>query len=192
MFTFRAPYGEQALCLYYSADYYLSCTLQDSGEPIFEADLEIFCSWYAPSARTGYTFARQDRLSSYEDSITISIGKLTFDKVAAMLSAAERLGPTDVSRHILVSLQSDRKKHMITIATRYLFIKLRDHLHIRTLPEAAKLYQVFVRNLYTKASADYTFEDVHDLFCNGGMACDSRVITVLSVHLCKFCRSGFS
>ena len=106
-----------------------------------------------------------------------------------MLSAAERLGPTDVSRHVLVSLQSDRKKHMITIATRYLFIKLRDHLHIRTLPEAAKLYQVFVRNLYTKASADYTFEDVHDLFCNGG---EWLVIPGTSLQCFRFTYANFA
>ena len=68
------------------------------GELISKADPEIFYSRYAPSARAAYTYAR---LSSSEDIVTVEIVKLTFDKVAAMLSAAQRMGTTDVSHHIL-------------------------------------------------------------------------------------------
>ena len=143
--------------------------MQTVGEPCSEADLEIFYSRYAPSARAGYTYARQHLLSHYDAMVKNEISKLTFDTVAVMLSAAEGLDTQDVSHHILlVSPQNDRRELEISIPTRYIYTALRDHLHIKTLQEASKLYQVFVRNLGTKTPAGHIFEDVHDLFCKGG------------------------
>lgn len=45
---------------------------------------------------------------------------------------------------------------------------LRDHLHVQTLEDAARLYQVFVRNWSIETSTGYIFDDIHDLFCRGG------------------------
>jgi hypothetical protein len=143
--------------------------LQIVEEQCSEADLETFYSRYAPSARSGYTYARKRRLSRYDVIVKKEISKLTYDKVATMLSAAEGLGTEDVSHHILlVSPQNDRQKLEISIPTRYIYTTLRDHLQITTLQEASKLYQIFVRNSQTKVPAGHIFEDVHDLFCKGG------------------------
>ena len=49
-----------------------------------------------------------------------------------------------------------------------MYTKLRNQLNVHTLEEAAKLYQIFVRNEYTKGTAGHIFEDVHGLFCKGG------------------------
>ncbi|KAF8806595.1 hypothetical protein BYT27DRAFT_7141270 [Phlegmacium glaucopus] len=144
-------------------------TLQNTKEPCSEADLEKFYSRYAPSARMAYNFAHR-YLSVYEKMVMDEIWKLSFDTISDVLSAAS-LGTAEniVSHHILlVSPQDDRTIHMITIPTRYIYKMLRDHLHITTLQEAAKLYQIFVRNSYTRASAGYILDDVHDLFCKGG------------------------
>ena len=102
------------------------------------------------------TFARQRRLSTYEDTIKTEIGKLTFG-IAAMLSA-EWLGNTDVSHLILlVSSPSDRKKHTITIPTRYVYIMLRDHLCVKTLQEMAGVPQsVNLRRLPATSSRTFT------------------------------------
>ncbi|KAF8524245.1 hypothetical protein JB92DRAFT_3109660 [Gautieria morchelliformis] len=146
-------------------------TLQTRGKPCSEVELEVFYSRYAPSARTAYTYAHQ-HLSRYDNNmVKREIGNLTYDKVASMLSAAEQLGTEreGVSHHILlISPQSNREMLEVSIPTRYIYKMLRDHLHIKTLQEASKLYQIFVRNAQTKASAGYIFEDVHNLFCKGG------------------------
>ena len=140
-------------------------------EPCSEVDLETFYSRYAPSARVAYTFARQRRLRDYDMLVIREILNLTYDKLASMLSAAEQLATEGVSHHILlVSPQSDRRRPEISIPTRYIYTTLRDHLHITTLQEASRLYQIFVRNSQTnlKAPTGYIFEDVHNLFCKGG------------------------
>ena len=140
-------------------------------EPCSEVDLETFYSRYAPSARSAYTFARQRRLRDYDMLVIREILNLTYDKLASMLSDAEQLATEGVSHHILlVSPQNDRRGPEISIPTRYIYTTLRDHLHITTLQEALRLYQIFVRNSQTnlKAPAGYIFEDVHNLFCKGG------------------------
>ncbi|KAF8509908.1 hypothetical protein JB92DRAFT_473469 [Gautieria morchelliformis] len=137
-------------------------------QPCSEAELEMFYSQYAPSARIAYAYAHR-HLSRYDNMVRVEIKKLTYDKVATMLSAAEQLRTEGVSHDILlVSPQSNREMLEISIPTRYIYTMLRDHLHIKTLQEASKLYQIFVRNLQTKTSAGHIFEDVHNLFCKGG------------------------
>jgi hypothetical protein len=103
------------------------------------------------------TFARQLRFSTYEDTITTEIGKLTFS-IAAMLSAAEWLSNTDVSYLILlVSPRSDHKKHTIIIPARYVYIMLRDHLRVKTLQETAGVPQsVNLRHLPATSSRTFT------------------------------------
>jgi len=129
----------------------------------------MFYSRYAPSARIAYTYAHL-YLSVYDGMVRSEITKLTFSTIANVLSTAVALGTAEgVSHHILlVSPQSDRMKHLITIPTRYIYKLLRDRLHITTLQEAANLYQIFVRNSYTKTPAGCILDDVHDLFCKGG------------------------
>jgi hypothetical protein len=86
-----------------------------------------------------------------------------------MLSSAEAFGVEHVSHHILlVSPQSNRAEQSITIPSRYMYNKLRDQLQVHTFRGAARLYQIFVCNTYTKIPADYILDDVHDLFCKGG------------------------
>jgi hypothetical protein len=108
-------------------------------------------------------------LHVYDKMVRSEIAKLTYDKISIVLSAAATLTAEGVSHHILlVSPSNDRMDPLITIPTRYIYKLLRDQLHITTLQEAAMLYQVFVRNTYTKAPAGYMLDDVHDLFCKGG------------------------
>jgi len=94
---------------------------------------------------------------------------VTFETLGKMPSYAAALQVEDVSHHILlVSLQSNRSRHSITIPSHYIYTKLRDQLHVHTLQEAVRLYQIFVRNEYTKGSAGHIFDDVHNLFCKDG------------------------
>jgi hypothetical protein len=140
--------------------------LQAVGELCSEADLETFYSQYAPSARSAYTYALQRRLSYYDDIVKEEIGSLTFAKVAEMLSATKNLSTENVSHHILlVSPQTNRRRLEISIPTRYIYTTLRDYLHITTLLEASKLYQIFVRNSQTK-----------------GLAISSRTFTICSAR----------
>jgi hypothetical protein len=105
----------------------------------------------------------------YENIVNTDLQKVTFETLGKMLSSTAAFQVEDVSHHILlVSPQSNRNRHSITIPSHYMYTKLRDQLHVHTLEEAARLYQIFVRNEYTKGSAGHIFEDVHNLFCNGG------------------------
>jgi hypothetical protein len=105
----------------------------------------------------------------YEDIVNKDLGKVTFETLGKMLSSAAAFQVEDVSHHILlVSPQSNRRRHSITIPSHYMYTKLRDQLHVHTLKEAARLYQIFVRNEYTEGSAGHIFDDVHNLFCKGG------------------------
>ncbi|KIM90408.1 hypothetical protein PILCRDRAFT_1716 [Piloderma croceum F 1598] len=140
-------------------------TLQKTNEPCSEAELEIFYSRYASSARMAYAYAHLF-LDVYDTKVRSEIAKLAFDTISIVLSTAGSLGTAEgVSHHILlVSPQNNRREHLITIPTRYIYKLLRDQLHITTLQEAAMLYQIFVRNSYIKAPAGYILDDVHDLF----------------------------
>ena len=148
--------------------YSLSRTLQPAENRCSEQALELFYSRYAPSARMAYAYAED--INHYENIITEEIASLTFESLGKMLPSAEALQAEGVSYHILLVSpgKGDRTVQSITIPSRYIYDKLRDKLHIHTLEEAARLYQVFVRNKYTKASADYILDDVHDVFCRGG------------------------
>ena len=99
----------------------------------------------------------------------MDLQKVTFETLGKMLSSTAVLQVEDVSHHILlVSPQSNHNHHSITIPSHYIYTKLCDQLHIHTLEEAAKLYQIFEHNKYTKGSAGHIFEDVHNLFCHSG------------------------
>lgn len=84
-----------------------------------------------------------------------------------MMQAARAFAPVSYDL-LLIGPGSSRTEFAVTIATRSLYGRLCDHLQIRTLQEAAKLYQVFVRNSYMKGSASYILDDAHDLFRKGG------------------------
>ncbi|KIM89449.1 hypothetical protein PILCRDRAFT_225823 [Piloderma croceum F 1598] len=123
-----------------------------------------------PLRRAWLTLTPPMFISRYTTTMVRSeIAKLTFSTIANVLSSAVALGTAEGAHHVLlVSPQSDRRKHLITIPTRYIYKLLRDYLHITTLREAANLYQIFVRNSYTKTPAGYILDDVHDLFRKGG------------------------
>ena len=88
-----------------------------------------------------------NNLDDYERMVHSDITQLTFERLANMLSAAEALRVGQVSHHILlVSPQKNRSEQLITVPSRFMYYKLHDQLHITTLEEAARLYQVFVRN----------------------------------------------
>ncbi|KAF5379246.1 hypothetical protein D9615_006049 [Tricholomella constricta] len=143
-------------------------TLQPLETRCSEQALKLFYSRYAPSARMAYAYA--EGIDQYEKIITEEISNLTFESFGKMLSSAEALRVENVSYHILLVSpgKGDRSAQSITISTRYVYDKLRGKLHIHTLEEAARLYQVFMCNQYTKASAGYILDDIHDVFCRGG------------------------
>ena len=71
MFTFRAHYGVSKLSAFIAALTIISAArCRTRGNQFLKQTSKYSTLGNAPSARTGYTFARQDRLSSYEDSIT--------------------------------------------------------------------------------------------------------------------------
>lgn len=85
-----------------------------------------------------------------------------------------RMGYTYAHQHRISSYKDIvtaeiRRKHMISIHTRYIYKTLRDHLHVKlkTLQEPANLYHVFMHNSYTMVSASYIFEDAHDSVLQG-------------------------
>ncbi|KIL71128.1 hypothetical protein M378DRAFT_201760 [Amanita muscaria Koide BX008] len=141
--------------------------LQPPERQCSEQHLEVFYSRYAPSARMAYAYA--DNMDDYEQIVDREIYRLTFEIGEILSGSAEALQVEHVSHHILLvnPQQSNRSDQLITIPSHYLYNKIRDRLHIHTLEEAARLYQIFVRNPYTR-SADYILDDIHDLFCNGG------------------------
>jgi hypothetical protein len=107
-------------------------------------------------------------LDEYDALVNTDLGNLTFEMLGKMLSSTAAFQVENVSHHILlVSPQSNRGRHLIIIPLRYMYTKLHDQLHVHTLEEAARLYQIFMRNEYTKASAAYTLDDVRDLLESG-------------------------
>ena len=101
--------------------------------------------------------------------VNSEIDKLAFETLGKILTAAGTLQVEGVSHLLLVvSPGNHRSDHLITLASRYLYVKLRDQLQIHTLEEAFRLYQIFVRNQYTKGAAGHILEDIHDMFRKGG------------------------
>jgi hypothetical protein len=76
----------------------------------------------------------------YEDIVNTDLGKVTFETLGQMLSSTAAFQLENVSHHILlVSPQSNRSRHSITIPSQYMYTKLRNKLDIHTLEEAATL-----------------------------------------------------
>jgi hypothetical protein len=105
----------------------------------------------------------------YEDIVNTDLRKVTFETLGQMLSSTAAFQLEDLSHLILlVSPQSNHSCHSITIPSHYMYTKLCDKLNIHTLEEAARLYQIFMRDKYTEGAAGHIFNDVHHLFCKGG------------------------
>ena len=147
-------------------NYYLSRSAQHNMNDFSEKDLEVFSSHYAPSARMAYKYA--SIMDNYDQMVCSEIGNLTFEGLGKMLTAASTFQTGASHQLLVVSPGCHRSDHLITLASRYIYQNLLDQLQIHTSEEVSRLYQIFVRSKYTKGSAGYLLEDIHNLFRKGG------------------------
>lgn len=149
-----AHYGVRNLCI---ALLTIISALQPTMHQCSEQGLvEVFYSCYAPSLT---------HMDSYERIVHVDISRLTFETLGKMLSSAEALQAEHVSYHIL--LVSPRRNRTDQFHHNSFALHVQQTSWPTSHPYIGGSSQIFVRNWYTKASADF-LDDVHDLFCNGG------------------------
>ena len=136
-----------------------------------EAALEAFFNDFGPSARSAYTFS--SALKSYFQLLLEDFRTITFDTLDDIIRDATSLDLSrPVSQRILLIAPGDtRDSFTVNIPTYFIYQRLREHLdNNHTAEAAARLFDLFVRNKKTKASAGYLLDDaIHGIFPEGGV-----------------------
>ena len=134
-----------------------------------EAQIEFFSTRYGTSARSVYINASQP--SEYDTSLVQNVAKITYEDMAKFLRGASQLDLGGAVSHQLVTISPGAAHNVVeaTFSSRYVYQKLRDSLSTHKLEAAARLYDMLVRNRYTKVPAGFMLEDaVNDVFPRGG------------------------
>ena len=122
---------------------------------------------FGPSARSAY---KDTLIDDYEVKLNLRIAKMTYEDIDAIFEQAGLDFSTDVSHQVaLISAGTRRDQVVVAIPTRYLYELLIKRFSGVRQQAAARLYEVFMRNPYTKSAAGYMLDgEYHRVLCKGG------------------------
>ncbi|PCH39156.1 hypothetical protein WOLCODRAFT_141133 [Wolfiporia cocos MD-104 SS10] len=132
-----------------------------------EAQLQTFTRRFGTSARRAYANAANPR--TFADEVYEKINSLTVAELVHRIIA--RTLDDEISHDILVATPSpdDRQAFTLQISTQHLWMKVLGRLDHTTKQAADTLYQLFIGNPHTRASAGYLLERAFLVeFPNGG------------------------
>jgi hypothetical protein len=144
-----------------------SRTLQ--GTVLSERELEQFYDRFGPSARSAY--ANADKLHVYDKALRAKISPMTVERLENLARSTTSLSMTEeITHQLLLVTPGDMRDSLETsIPTRYLLNQVRDQVCHGRLEATRRLYQMFLRTPWTKASAGHMLDDaIHVVFPDGG------------------------